>query len=60
MDDQDGRLGMCDYGRSNATEEVLFQPTPAVGAQHDQAHLVLRGRLDDPFPGRRGLDRHAL
>jgi hypothetical protein len=55
--DQHRGFGVCDYGRSNATKEVLLKPTSAVGAQHNQAHFVLRGRLDDPFPGGSGLHR---
>jgi hypothetical protein len=30
-----------------------------VRAEHDEANVVIVGRLDDPTPGRRSLDRHA-
>ena len=60
MHHQYGEVPVCDYGGGNAAEKVPHEPAVAVGAQHDQARLVLLGGLDDPFPGRGGLDRRAL
>ena len=40
--------------------QVSHESAAAVGAEHDQARVVLLGGLDDPFPGRRRLDCHAL
>src|SRR2546430_4620014 len=45
-----GRDGLCDAADQHAGEAGA-----AVGAEHDQACVVLIGELDDPLPGGRRL-----
>ncbi len=60
MHHQYGEVPACDHGRGNVAVKVAHEAAMAVGANHDQAGLVLLGRLDDPLPRRGGLDGGSL
>jgi hypothetical protein len=49
-----------DHGLGNVAVEVPHEASMAVGAEDDEADLVLLGGLDDPLPSRGGLDGRSL
>ena len=60
VDDEDGALEVGDGGGGDGAGEVAEQAVALVGADHDQAALVVFGDLDQALPGGGRLDRQGL
>ena len=60
MHEQDGGSCVCDDGRRDTAAQVAQRPTTAVRPDDDQTCFALFSRLDNPLPGWRCLDHHAL
>ena len=60
VDDQHGALEVGDGGGGDGAGEVAEEAVALVGADHDQAALVLFGDLDQALPGGGRLDRQGL
>jgi hypothetical protein len=56
MNDHHRCLCMGEHGCGDAVGEMPRETVVTVGADHDQARIVLLGSLDDPLPYGRGFD----